>query len=82
MVGIASEFRLDVHYLLSEWLPWVLIGLGLAFCLTVVWSAGVDPESRWYPRARNAYAGWGITLYLLGLALATQVAQIYELHTP
>ena len=36
----------------------------------------LDPEGRWYPRSRNAYAGWGITLYLLGLALATQVAQI------
>ena len=27
-------------------------------------------------RVRNAYAGWGITLYLLGFGLATQVAQI------
>ena len=80
VAGIASEFRLDLHYLLSEWSPWILIALGLAFCLPVVWSAGADPESRWYPRSRNAYAGWGITLYLLGLALGTQVAQIYELH--
>ena len=81
VAGIASEFRLDAHYLLSEWSPWVLIAVGLAFCLPVVWSAGADPESRWYPRARNAYAGWGITLYLLGLALGTQVAQIYALHS-
>ena len=73
---IASEFRLDFNYLVSEWTPWILIAAGLAFCLPVAWSAGRDPESRWYPRSRNAYAAWGITLYLLGLALAAQVAQI------
>jgi hypothetical protein len=73
---IASEFRIDAAYLVAEWLPWVLISLGLAFLLPVAWSAGRDPTSRWYPRARNAYAGWGVTLYLLGLALGTQVAQI------
>ena len=28
--------------------------------------------------ARNAYAGWGITLYLLGLALAVQVARLHD----
>ncbi len=77
---IASEFRLDFHYFVSEWSPWVLIVAGLAFSLPVAWSAGRDPESRWYPRARNAYAGWGVTLYLLGVALAVQVAQIYHLH--
>jgi hypothetical protein len=73
---IASEFRLDVNYLVSEWSPWVLIGAGLLFCAPVAWSAGRDPEGRWYPRARNAYAGWGISLYLLGVALGAQVAQI------
>jgi hypothetical protein len=79
---IASEFRLDLKYLVSEWSPWVLIVLGLAFAAPVVWSAGRDPDSRWYPRSRNAYAGWGITLYLLGIALATQVAQISNNLTP
>jgi hypothetical protein len=58
--------------------PWVLIAAGLAFFVPVAWSAGRDPGSRWYPRARNAYAGWGITLYLLGCGLATQVAQIRD----
>jgi hypothetical protein len=76
IADIAGEFRFDVNYLVAEWSPWVLIALGLAFAAPVAWSAGRDPESRWYPRARNAYAGWGITLYLLGVALATQVAQI------
>jgi hypothetical protein len=73
---IASEFRFDLRYLLAEWTPWVLLAGGLAFLAPVAWSAGRDTESRWYPRARNAYAGWGITLYLLGLALAVQVAQV------
>ena len=36
-----------------------------------------------YPRNRNAYAGWAITLYLLGVALASQVATIaHGLGTP
>jgi hypothetical protein len=73
---IASEFRLDARYLVAEWSPWLLLACGLAFLAPVAWSAGRDSESRWYPRARNAYAGWGVTLYLLGLALAVQVASI------
>jgi hypothetical protein len=76
---IAHEFRVDARYFL-EWAPWVLLVLGLAFLLPVAYSSGLDPDSRWFPRFRRAYAGWGITLYLLGIALATQVAQLYELH--
>ena len=82
VAGIASQFRLDLHYLLTEWSPWLLIVVGLGFGLPVAWSAGRDPESRWYPRSRNAYAGWGVTLYLLGVVLAAQVAEIYHLHVP
>jgi hypothetical protein len=74
--AVAQEFRLDVAYLVSEWTPWALIAAGLAFAVPVVWSAGRDPESRWYPRSRNAYAGWASVLYLLGMGLAFQVAQI------
>jgi hypothetical protein len=76
IADITSEFRLDARYLVAEWSPWLLLACGLAFLAPVAWSAGRDSESRWYPRARNAYAGWGITLYLLGLALAVQVASI------
>ena len=76
VAAIASEFRLDVQYLIAEWTPWLLLAVGLAFLAPVAWSAGRDSESRWYPRSRNAYAGWGISLYLLGMALATQVAAI------
>ena len=63
---------------LSGWLPWALLACGLAFLLPVAWSSGLDPESRWFPRARAAYAGWGITLYLLGFLLAWQVMRIQE----
>jgi hypothetical protein len=40
-----------------------------------------DPDRRFARRGTNAWAGWGVTLYLLGFALATQVAQIAELWT-
>jgi hypothetical protein len=76
IADLVAAFHIDLQYL-SGWAPWVLILIGLAFCVPVAWSAGRDPESRWYPRARNAYAGWGITLYLLGFGLATQVASIH-----
>jgi hypothetical protein len=74
---IAAAFQFDLEYF-SGWVPWLLILAGLLFFVPVAWSAGRDPESKWYPRARNAYAGWGITLYLLGFALATQVASIHD----
>jgi hypothetical protein len=79
IVDIAHEFRLDLRYLV-EWAPWLLLVAGLAFLLPVAYSSGLNPDSRFFPRFRRAYAGWGITLYLLGIALATQVAQLYELH--
>lgn len=79
---VASTFRFDVTYLVTGWAPWVLIGAGLLFFVPVAWSAGRDPESRWYPRARNAYAGWGVSLYVLGCALAAQVAQIHHHLAP
>jgi hypothetical protein len=78
---IAAAFQFDFGYF-TGWTPWLLILAGLAFFVPVAWSAGRDPESRWYPRARNAYAGWGITLYLLGFGLATQVVQIHDHVAP
>ena len=72
---LAADFKFDVQYL-SGWTPWVLLVIGLLFLLPVAWSAGMDPESRWFPRARTAYAGWGVTLYMLGFLLAWQVAKI------
>jgi hypothetical protein len=75
IAAIAADFRIDLPYL-TGWLAYALIALGLLFFLPVLVSIGRRPDSRLYPRARNAYAGWGISCYLLGLALATQVAQI------
>ena len=72
---LAEEPKLEVQYL-SGWVPWVLLGAGLLFMLPVAWSAGMDPASRWFPRARRAYAGWGVSLYLLGFLLAWQVASV------
>lgn len=79
VADIAASWHPNLHYFLTEWTPWALIVFGLLFLVPVAWSAGRDPESRWYPRARNAYAGWGVTLYLLGVILASQVAQLWAL---
>ena len=72
---LAADFKTDLQYL-SGWTPWFLLAGGLAFLLPVAWSAGMDPSSRFFPRARAAYAGWGVTLYLLGFLLAWQVHEI------
>jgi hypothetical protein len=72
---LAEQPKLDAQYL-SGWAPWILLAGGLAFLLPVAWSAGMNPEHRWFPRARAAYAGWGVTLYLLGFLLAWQVEKI------
>jgi hypothetical protein len=78
---IASQFRWDVKYLVSEWSPWALIAIGIAFFVPVAFSIGRDPEHALYPRARSAYFGWGITLYILGVALASQVATLDHLSS-
>jgi hypothetical protein len=75
IAAIAADFKMDIPYL-TGWIAYALIAIGLLFFLPVLVSIGRRPDSRLYPRARNAYAAWGISCYLLGLALATQVAQI------
>jgi hypothetical protein len=71
---VASDFRIEAGYLLTGWLGYALIALGLLCLLPVAWSAGRNPGSRLYPRLRNAYMGWGVSLYLMGFAVAAQVA--------
>jgi hypothetical protein len=73
---IASDFRFEAHYLLTGWLGYGLIAAGLLFFIPVMLSIGRTPQSRLYPRSRNALFGWGISCYLLGIALAVQVAAI------
>ena len=75
---IAEEFRLEFEYLVTGWTAYVLIGLGLLFFLPVVLSIGRRPDSRLYPRSRGAYVGWGVSLYTMGIMLATQVAVIAQ----
>jgi hypothetical protein len=78
--AIASDFRLELEYLVTGWTGYGLIAVGLLFLVPVVFSIGRSPESRLYPRGRNAYAGWGVVLYLLGIALASQVAAVTAVH--
>jgi len=73
---IATDFRLELDYLVTGWTAYALIAAGLLFSVPVVLSIGRRPGSRLYPRSRQAYAAWGIVLYLLGMLLASQVAQI------
>ena len=61
--------------------PWALILGGIVFLVPVVISAGREPDSRLFFRGRNAYLGWGVSLYILGVALATQVARIHDAST-
>jgi hypothetical protein len=79
IAAVASDFRVELDYL-SGWTGYVLIVLGLCFLLPVLVSIGRTPDSRLYPRGRNAYAGWGVSLYLLGCAIASQVAAVTGLH--
>ena len=75
---IAADFRLELEYLVTGWTAYTLIVLGLLFFVPVVISIGRRPDSRLYPRSRGAYVGWGVSLYTLGIMLATQVAVIAE----
>jgi hypothetical protein len=78
MAMIAEDFRLEAEYLVTGWTAYGLIALGLLFFVPVVVSIGRRPDSRLYPRSRGAYAGWGLSLYTLGIMLASQVAIIAE----
>ena len=77
---VAEDFRLDLEYL-SGWTGYALIAAGLAFFVPVVISIGRTPGSRLYPRSRNAYAAWGISLYILGFSIAVQVAAVARMTT-
>lgn len=75
IAAVAHDFKMSLPYL-TGWLAYGLIALGLLFFIPVLISIGRRPDSRLYPRARNAWAGWGVSCYLLGIGLATQIAQI------
>jgi hypothetical protein len=73
MADMADDFQLDLGYLMTGWLGYGLIALGLLLLAPVVLSMGMNPESRLYPRARHALFGWGTSLYIMGAALASIV---------
>lgn len=74
--AIASEFRIEWRYLVTGWTPWFLMGVGLLCFVRVAWLELRLDRSRFHLPGSGAWMGWGVTLYLLGFALATQVAQI------
>jgi len=74
--AVATDFTWELDYLVMGWTGYALMAAGLFFLLPVLISIGRLPGDRFYPRSRNAYAGWGITLYLLGCGIAVQVAEI------
>jgi hypothetical protein len=74
--AIASGFRLDFDYLITGWSPWVLMVLGLLCTIPIAIEDLRNRDGRFYRPGTGAWAGWGVTLYLLGFALATQVSQI------
>jgi hypothetical protein len=81
--ALAAGYSPSLGYFVAAWTPFCLIGLGLLLLVPVVYSIGLSSYAPAYPRRRNVFAGWGITLYLLGLALATQVGWIaHGLTTP
>jgi hypothetical protein len=76
MAKLYAGFRFDPAYLLTAWSGFALMAFGLIAIVPVVWSAGGNPASRFYPRRRDSLAGWGTSFYILGLALVVQVAAI------
>jgi hypothetical protein len=75
---IMGSFHWSFSYAVGELSPWFLLLAGVVFLLPVAVSAGRHPESRLYPRARKAYIGWGTVLYLLGMILVVQMAQVWR----
>jgi hypothetical protein len=63
------------------WAPWVLMALGLLCVVPIAIERRRSRGGRFYSAGTGAWQGWGVTLYLLGFALATQVAQIHGIST-
>ncbi len=82
VAAIASEFRLEPAYLITGWTCWALMALGVACLVPPAVEAWRDPGHRFHRRGTGAWYGWGVTLYVLGFALATQVAQIADGLSP
>ncbi len=81
VADIAASFELEWTYLVSGWTPWVLMALGLLCFIPVAVGELRDRDGRFHRPGTAAWSGWGVTLYILGFALATQVAQIADSFT-
>jgi hypothetical protein len=75
---VIGSFGLDAGYIVFGASGFVLMALGLLAAFPVVFSIGRDPDSRLYPRSRGALAGWGLSLYLLGIMLVVQIGAIAQ----
>jgi hypothetical protein len=73
---VVGNFTFDVGYIAFGASGFALMALGLLASLPVVLSIGRNPDSRLYPRSRGALAGWGVSLYLLGIMLVIQIGAI------
>lgn len=73
---VLGNFALDFGYIAFGASGFTLMALGLLVALPVVLSIGRNPESRLYPQSRGALAGWGVSLYLLGITLVIQIGAI------
>jgi hypothetical protein len=78
IAAIASEFHPDPRYLITGWAPWSLMAGGLVCLLVAAVIDHRERSRRFYTAGSRAWVGWGLSLYILGFALATQVAQIAD----
>ncbi|WP_027007268.1 hypothetical protein [Conexibacter woesei] len=78
VAGIAAEFHPDPRYLIAGWAPWSLMAGGLVCLLVAAVVDHRERDHRFYGTGSRAWVGWGLSLYILGFALATQVAQIAQ----
>jgi hypothetical protein len=74
-IAQASDPRIGVRVL--GWAPWTLMTLGLLCAVPIAVERWRSRDGRFHTAGTGAWQGWGVTLYLLGFALATQVAQLH-----
>jgi hypothetical protein len=78
VAAIAAEFHPDPRYLIAGWAPWSLMAGGLVCLLVAAVVDHRERDHRFYGTGSRAWVGWGLSLYILGFGLATQVAQIAQ----
>ena len=73
---VVGGFTFDAGWIVFGASGFALVALGVLASFPVVLSIGRNPDSRLYPRSRGALAGWGVSLYLLGILLVIQIGAI------